>query len=145
MENFLIGMVVGVAVGVVGYSFYLRHLINRTMRELNIDPAILNSVDSKELAQVAIKQIDNATAELTPLTVKVERVQDQIYMFRGDNDAFIGQSTDFDSLVTILTKKFPNYSIDLVSDDKSTLEHLNQLYQQSEKYNETRPSVRHTS
>ena len=69
---------------------------------------------------------EESTDELPVIAIKIEQHNDNLYVFRKDNDQFLGQGKDLDSLVDRLGEKFKN--VRLVASKEDGADFLNGHY-----------------
>ncbi len=104
----LIGLALGIYIG-----RWIQRLIDQwAMQSLLKDLG----VSERELARVRDQlenNTDRATEEpqLEELAVKIEQHGDRLYAYRVDNDQFLGQGTDRESLLKSLTDNLTNVRI----------------------------------
>lgn len=101
---FLLGFVVGCVLG--GKVATAIHLMSfkKIMEELDISEqqlkklAVANGID--------LPENDSETTELEVCEVRIEQHQGQLYAYRKDNNHFLGQGADRDSLIERLKQQF---------------------------------------
>jgi predicted nucleic acid-binding Zn-ribbon protein len=66
-------------------------------------------------------EIDETPDSTTKVYVKVERVNDQIFMFRKDTNEFLAQGTTAQDLLDSLTKRFKDMEFTITKEDGAEL------------------------
>lgn len=87
-------------------------------RRLGIKPQQLEQVMQdlkKELGQ------EEPTKDSTEICIKVEQHGEQLYVYRKDNDEFLGQGKNKDEILKILQSKFQNVKFSVTKEDGADL------------------------
>ena len=87
----------------------------KIMQELGIKESQLRDLAKKNGLKLEDEQ-DSKDPELEIIEVKLEQHQGQIYAFRVDNDQFLGQGQDRESLITALKQRLNNVKL-VISED----------------------------
>lgn len=117
----LIGFVIGYIVGKA-----VTNWINTTaFRELLNDLGVTNAQLMKVKARID-QDLQDATGapeevELTPVEIKIEQHQGQLYAFRKDNDQFLGQGKTREELIEHLKKNLTNVRLIIAEEDGAKL------------------------
>ncbi len=117
LVGFVIGYIVGKAVANWTNTVAFRELL----KDLNISDAQLMKVKAK-----IDRDLQEATGapeevELTPVEIKIEQHQGQLYAFRLDNDQFLGQGKDREELIEHLKKNLTNVRLIIAEDNGAKL------------------------
>ncbi len=115
--GFVIGYIAGKAVANWTNTVAFRELL----KDLNISDAQLMKVKAK-----IDRDLQEATGapeevELTPVEIKIEQHQGQLYAFRLDNDQFLGQGKDREELIEHLKKNLTNVRLIIAEDNGAKL------------------------
>ena len=106
MEYFIVGIfafVVGWKLGMeVHARIFAKMLEELGVTEEDLDGLIKNL--KKEQGEEPVSQEEIEEELLEEIPVKIEQHQGQLYAFRVDNDAFLGQGVDRESLIKRLTE-----------------------------------------
>ena len=106
MEYFIVGIfafVVGWKLGMeVHARIFAKMLEELGVTEEDLDGLIKNL--KKEQGEEPVSQEEIEEELLEEIPVKIEQHQGQLYAFRVDNDAFLGQGADRESLIKRLTE-----------------------------------------
>ena len=88
----------------------IMHLMSfkSVLKDLGITNEQLRNIARKNNMVLPEDNIDNTQSGLEEIHIKLEQHQGQIYAFRKDNDAFLGQGTDRDSLIDHLKQRMTN-------------------------------------
>ncbi len=97
-------------------TIFNRIIFREVLKDLNISPDQIKQLLMKkgvtaEEIQTIVGETPEAAAEQQPretIEIKIEEHQGQLYAFRCDNDQFLGQGTDRDSLVARIAEKYKN-------------------------------------
>ena len=106
MEYFIVGIfafVLGWKLGMeVHARIFAKMLEELGVTEKDLDGLIKNR--KKEQGEEPVSQEEIEEELLEEIPVKIEQHQGQLYAFRVDNDAFLGQGADRESLIKRLTE-----------------------------------------
>ena len=104
MEYFIVGIFAFVVGWKLGMEVHAR-IFAKMLEELGITEKDLDQLLKKaqgEEPEASQEEIEEELLEEIP--VKIEQHQGQLYAFRVDNDAFLGQGADRESLIKRLTE-----------------------------------------
>ena len=104
MEYFIVGIFAFVVGWKLGMEVHAR-IFAKMLEELGITEKDLDQLLKKaqgEESEASQEEIEEELLEEIP--VKIEQHQGQLYAFRVDNDAFLGQGVDRESLIKRLTE-----------------------------------------
>lgn len=104
-------LILGIIIGWRLSSAFSRITMFAIMRDMGITEQQLKDQMKKYGHEV---DDDAAKDELTTIEVTLEQHQGQIYAFRKDTDAFLGQGRDRDSLIDDLKGKMNNVRLVIV-------------------------------
>lgn len=89
------------------------------LRELGVTREQLRKMAWKNGIHIPDDEPEDTTEDMEVIHIKLESHQGQIYAFRKDNDAFLGQGADRDSLIAALAQRMNN--VRLIIDDGEKL------------------------
>ena len=107
MEYFIVGIVAFVVGWRLGMEVHAR-IFAKILEELGVTEEDLDGLlknlneDMGEEETASQEEIEEELLEEIP--IKIEQHQGQLYAFRVDNDAFLGQGADRESLIKRLTE-----------------------------------------
>lgn len=108
MEYFIVGIVAFVVGWRLGMEVHAR-IFAKMLEELGVTEEALDRLlknlkkeQGKEEPEASQEEIEEELLEEIP--IKIEQHQGQLYAFRVDNDAFLGQGADRESLIKRLTE-----------------------------------------
>ncbi len=106
MIELILVFVAGVILGHRISSAVSQAAFKKILEELGI-----REKDMRDLARrngISLPEPEAAEPELEEIHIKLEQHQGQIYAFRMDNDGFLGQGKDRDSLIQHLQQRMMN-------------------------------------
>ncbi len=116
---FIAGAFLGWWLGSKFTDFLHRNVMTELLKELNVTEAQLRKVAEKNGIKLPEPRVDSDEDELEEIHIKLEQHQGQIYAFRIDNDGFLGQGSDRESLFAALRSRMDN--VRLIVDEGSDL------------------------
>ena len=121
---FILGCVVGYRMSTRIHVQGFRHILNRlNVSNQDLIRAIRKDASPELMAQLEL--IEQRGVEDTPpdnvVEVKLEQHQGQIYAFRKDNDSFLGQGADRDSLIERLNQTMKPCRVLIAREDGADL------------------------
>ncbi len=117
MIELILVFVAGVILGHRISSAVSQAAFKKILEELGIQEK-----DMRDLARrngISLPEPEAAEPELEEIHIKLEQHQGQIYAFRADNDGFLAQGTDRESLIQHLQQRMMN--VRLVIDEGGEL------------------------
>ena len=119
MDIFLI--ILAVALGfVIGWRVN-EHIHQEILTDL-LKRAGVTAEDLEKALDKLSTEIDQPpAADTTKVYVRVERVNEQIFMFRKDNNEFLAQGTTARDLLDALTKRFKDMEFTVTKEDGAEL------------------------
>ncbi len=118
---FIVGAVVGFR---AAQQFYIEGF-RRIISELGVSTQDLLRAARRTAGPQALAELDEIESkiELTEdiVEVKLEQHQGQIYAFRKDNDQFLGQGADTDSLIQRLNETMKPCRVNVAKEDGADL------------------------
>ena len=103
-------LILGIVIG-----WRLSSAINRmTMLAIMKDMGITEQQLKAQMQKYEGDEVKSPEDELTTIEVTLEQHQGQIYAFRKDNDSFLGQGRDRDTLIDDLKSKMNNVRLVIV-------------------------------
>jgi hypothetical protein len=103
-------LVLGVAIGWRLHAAFTRFTMLSIMKDMGITEQQIRA----QMKKYELETEKTPEDELTTIEVTLEQHQGQIYAFRKDTDAFLGQGRDRDSLVDDLKSKMNNVRLIIV-------------------------------
>ena len=94
--------------------------MHKILQELNISPKQLEAIIEKMGHDVPVTDAA-ANEELPVVAVKIEQQGDMLYMFRKDNDQFLGQATTPEDLILRIGEKISNVKFTVAREDGGEL------------------------
>jgi hypothetical protein len=79
-------------------------IFREILKELGVTEQQLKDLMQRQQRQLAGLTIEESTADLTVVEVRLEQQGNQIYAYRKDDSTFLGQGHDRDSLIERLTQ-----------------------------------------
>jgi hypothetical protein len=98
--GFVLGWVVGAKITAAIHVMSFKKI----MEELNISDQQLKKM--AEANGIKVPDADPTDPELEQCEIRIEQVSGQLYAYRKDNNHFLGQGTDRDSLIERLKSQF---------------------------------------
>jgi hypothetical protein len=119
MDIFLI--ILAVALGfVIGWRVN-EHIHQSILTDL-LQRAGVTAEDLEKALDKLSTEVDGTPAsDTTKVYVRVERVNEQIFMFRKDNNEFLAQGTTARDLLDALTKRFKDMEFTITKEDGAEL------------------------
>ena len=122
----VIAIVVAFAFGWYLGSAVTTHLLALSFRQILEDLGVKNE-QLRKLAQdvgVAVPDVNASTPsgdQLTPLEIVLEQHQGVLYAYRKDNQQFLGQGTDRQSLIDSISRRMTDVRLIIDQDDGADL------------------------
>ena len=116
--TFVSGVILGGAVGYRVADHIHKSIIPDLLRRAGVTPEKLEQV-LRDL-QKEINQ-EEPTKDSTEICIKVEQHGEQLYVYRKDNDEFLGQGKNKDEILKILQSKFQNVKFSVTKEDGADL------------------------
>ena len=115
--GFIIGYIAGKAVANWTNTMAFRELL----KDLGVSDAQLQKVKAR-----IDRNLQDATGapeevDLTPMEIKIEQHQGQLYAFRKDNDQFLGQGKNREELIEHLKQNLTNVRLIISEEDGGKL------------------------
>ena len=117
----LVGLGIGFAIGFKVADHIHQTLIADIFRRAGVTPDDLQRVMNDLKTEIGEDIEDLDPSEFPKVEVKIEQHGGQIYAFRKDNDQFLGQGTDRESLLKIVAEKFTNVTLVIREEDGAAL------------------------
>ncbi len=110
-ENNLIDIILGVILGVVAHRLYITWVAVKMLEEL----------------QSRLDQIQEKS-EVKPIDAKIEQIGNSLYMYRVDNEEFLGQGQTFQELTQQIVARFrnPDMTFRIIQGDPELLKQIKQ-------------------
>jgi NhaP-type Na+/H+ and K+/H+ antiporter len=99
---FVAGMKISTALNTLAFR--------KVLEQLGVKQSDLRKLAEREGLEVP-EQDPEATPQLTQVEIKIEQHGGTLYAYRLDNDQFLGQGTDRDSLIASLTNNLTNVRV----------------------------------
>lgn len=116
--TFLCGAVLGAIAGYRVADHIHKSIMPDLFKRAGVTPEKLEKV--MEDLKKEIGQIDD-TAKDSEILIKVEQHGEQLYVFRKDNDEFLGQGKNHEEILKILQAKFKNVKFAVQKEDGADL------------------------
>ena len=81
-----------------------RNIFREILKELGVTEQQLQDLMQRQQRQLTGLTIEESTADLTVVEVRLEQDGNQIYAYRKDDSTFLGQGRDRDSLIERLNQ-----------------------------------------
>jgi len=110
MEETLQYLIVFVCGGYIGYKLnelLMVHVFRKMLDDAGITDAQLNQFANHWRTKLGNDEEDS----LTDIEVRIEKVNDQLYAFRVENDEFIAQGTTKEDLLAAIEKRMTNVKL----------------------------------
>lgn len=109
MIELFIGLIVGFILGSRLKEAFMRLVFRDVLKDLGVTEQQLRKL-AREHNIVVPEELPAAPApeDLPTIEIKIEQHQGQLYAFRTDNDAFLGQGTDRESLIARIAERTQN-------------------------------------
>ncbi len=101
---FMLGYWAGHKIATVFHVAAFKKILN----ELGVKEQDMRKLAQRVGLEHRLPEESQPTAQLEEIHIKLEQHQGQIYAFRMDNDGFLGQGTDRDSLIQHLQQRMMN-------------------------------------
>ncbi len=110
-EPNLIDIILGVILGIVAHRLYFTWLAYKILERHNLR-----------------LENDRATAAEEPIDTKIEQIGNSLYMYRVDNQEFLGQGHTFQELTQQIVSRFrnPNMKFRITQGDPELLKQIKQ-------------------
>lgn len=115
--TFVIGAVLGAVAGYRVADHIHKSIIPDLFRRAGITPEKLEKI-MEDLRQEIATGEDKESVEIM---IKVEQHGSQLYVFRKDNDEFLGQGQNKDEILAILRSKFKDVKFAVTKEDGADL------------------------
>lgn len=115
--TFVIGAVLGAVAGYRVADHIHKSIIPDLFRRAGITPEKLEKI-MEDLRQEIATGEDKESVEIM---IKVEQHGSQLYVFRKDNDEFLGQGKNKDEILAILRSKFKDVKFAVTKEDGADL------------------------
>ncbi len=115
---FLCGAILGSIAGYRVADHIHKSILPDLFKRAGVTPEKLEKIMEdlkKEIGQ------EEAVESGTEINIKVEQHGEQIYVFRKDNDEFLGQGRNYDEILKILQSKFQNVKFAVSEEDGAGL------------------------
>jgi hypothetical protein len=118
----LIAILIAFAAGWYAGSWITTHLLALSFRQILNDLGVKNE-QLKKLAQdvgIEVPDVNASTPsgdQLTPLEIVLEQHQGVIYAYRKDNQQFLGQGTDRETLVDSIGRRMTDVRLIIRDED----------------------------
>ncbi len=115
---FLCGAILGSIAGYRVADHIHKSILPDLFKRAGVTPEKLEKIMEdlkKEIGQ------EEAVESGTEINIKVEQHGEQIYVFRKDNDEFLGQGKNYDEILKILQSKFQNVKFAVSEEDGAGL------------------------
>ena len=96
-------------------------IFREILKELGVTEQQLKDLMQRQQRQLAGLTIEESTADLTVVEVRLEQQGNQIYAYRKDDSTFLGQGHDRDSLIERLTQNLTPCRVVIDLEDGSDL------------------------
>jgi hypothetical protein len=117
----IIAFIVGATVGFrAAQQFYIEGF-RRIISELGVSTQDLLRAARRTAGPQALAELDEIEPTEDIVEVKLEQHQGQIYAFRKDNDQFLGQGADTDSLIQRLNETMKPCRVNVAKEDGADL------------------------
>jgi alpha/beta superfamily hydrolase len=116
----LLGFVFGAVIGFRVSERLHQHVMPDLLKRLGVTPDKLTTAMQdlqKELGQDV--PADQQTS--TEVAIKIEQHGGQIYVFRKEDDQFLGQGQDYDAVIKTLRSRFQNVKFTVTPEDGADL------------------------
>jgi hypothetical protein len=111
----LVGFVLGWVVGSKITSMLHVMSFKKIMEELNISDQQLKKM--AEANGIEVPDADPTDPELEQCEIRIEQVSGQLYAYRKDNNHFLGQGSDADSLIERLNQNLTPCKVVVAQED----------------------------
>ena len=115
---FLIGAVLGAFAGYRVCDHIHKAIIPDLMHRVGVTPEKLEQVMKDLRMEIAQDEGEEKDPEVS---IKVEQHGEQLYVFRKDNNEFLGQGKNYEELLKILQSKFQNVKFAVSKEDGADL------------------------
>lgn len=117
----LVGFVIGYMVGKAVANWTSAMAFKEILNDLGISNAQLMKVKAKIDQDLQDATGAPGEVELTPVEIKIEQHQGQLYAFRKDNDQFLGQGKTREELIEHLKQNLTNVRLIIAEEDGAKL------------------------
>ena len=111
----VIAFVAGAFVGWKANNYIHLAVMSDILSKAGITPERLEQINAELEKEVDSEETDER------IEIRVEKHSGVLYAFRKDNDQFLGQGTDLDSLTQIIAERFRNVNFVVRQDDGADL------------------------
>ena len=115
--TFVIGAVLGAVAGYRVADHIHKSIIPDLLRRAGITPEKLEKIMEDLRQEIATGE----AKESVEIMIKVEQHGSQLYVFRKDNDEFLGQGKNKDEILAILRSKFKDVKFAVTKEDGADL------------------------
>lgn len=110
----LVGLILGFFVGFRVNEHIHRTIISDIFKRAGVTPEKLQEMMLEMQKEIGIEPDE---ADMPRVEIKIEQHNGQLYAFRKDNDQFLGQGSDRDSLLKTIAEKFNNVTLVIAEAD----------------------------
>lgn len=121
MIETILALGLGIFIGARVSSWLHQMATRELLKDLGISNEDLTKLLKKQHEKLGIPFEEEPEQQLEVIEVRLEQHQGQLYAFRKDNDTFLGQGVDRDSLIDHISKRMKNVKLVISHDDGSEL------------------------
>lgn len=122
MIEYIILFALGFWIGSKVQAIKSQIIFKMILDELGVTKKQMIAVAEKHGQTIDPEDDDSETAEELPVVaIKIEKHNDNLYVFRKDNDQFLGQGKDLESLIDRLGEKLKNVRLVASKEDGADL------------------------
>lgn len=123
MLEFILVLVLGIIIGFRVNSYINLMAMREMLKDLGVTNEDLTRLLKKQHEKLGLTMEEDTSSEpqLEVIEVRLEQHQGQLYAFRKDNDTFLGQGVDRDSLIDHISKSMKNVKLVISHDDGGEL------------------------
>ena len=115
---FLLGLALGGFVGWTAASRFHVAMIGDILARAGVTPERLQTMMA-EMKEELGEELDES--EFPKVEIKIEQHNNTLYAFRKDNDQFLGQGADRETLLKTIAEKFTNVTLVVAEADGAAL------------------------
>ena len=115
---FLLGLALGGFVGWTAASRFHIGMLGDILARAGVTPERLQAMMA-EMKEELGEDLD--PSEFPKVEIKIEKHNDTLYAFRKDNDQFLGQGADRETLIETIAQKFTNVTLVVAEADGAAL------------------------
>lgn len=105
---FLTGLAIGLFVGYRAADAFHKAMVGDILRRAGVTPEKLQEMMVEMQKEIGIEPEEG---EFPKVEIKIEQHSGQLYAFRKDNDQFLGQGTDRETLLKTIAEKLTNVTL----------------------------------